>query len=75
MTMFHPVGEASQSRIAVFGGYVSLSILLTMMLKYMDSYEPSKALWNPNSLLGKILNKVMLVYPSRFNHSVVLGFK
>ena len=58
-----------------YRGFVSLSILLTMMLKYLDAYERLKALFNPDSILGKTLNKIMLIYPSRFNHCVVLGFK
>jgi 2-polyprenyl-3-methyl-5-hydroxy-6-metoxy-1,4-benzoquinol methylase len=58
-----------------YRGYVSLSILVTMMLKYLDAYGRAKALSNPDSILGKILNKVTLAYPSRFNHCVVLGFK
>lgn len=58
-----------------YRGFVSLSILLTMMLKYLDAYEQLKALFNPDSILGKVLNKIMLIYPSRLNHCVVLGFK
>jgi 2-polyprenyl-3-methyl-5-hydroxy-6-metoxy-1,4-benzoquinol methylase len=58
-----------------YRGYVSLSILLTMMLKYLDAYERLKALFNPDSILGKILNKIVLIYSSRLNHCVVLGFK
>jgi len=58
-----------------YRGFVSLSILLTMMLKYLDVYEQLKTLFNPDYILGKVLNKIMLIYPSRFNHCVVLGFK
>jgi 2-polyprenyl-3-methyl-5-hydroxy-6-metoxy-1,4-benzoquinol methylase len=58
-----------------YRGFVSLSILLTMMLKYIDAYEQLKALFSPNYILGKILNKIMLIYSSRLNHCVVLGFK
>jgi len=58
-----------------YRGFVSLSILLTMTLKYLDAYERLKALFNPDSILGKTLNKIMLIYPSRLNHCVVLGFK
>jgi 2-polyprenyl-3-methyl-5-hydroxy-6-metoxy-1,4-benzoquinol methylase len=58
-----------------YRGFVSLSILLTMTLKYMGAYERLKALFNPDSILGKVLNKIMLIYPSRLNHCVVLGFK
>jgi 2-polyprenyl-3-methyl-5-hydroxy-6-metoxy-1,4-benzoquinol methylase len=58
-----------------YRGFVSLSILLTMMLKYLDIYERLKVLFKPDSILGKILNKIMLVYSSGLNHCVVLGFK
>jgi 2-polyprenyl-3-methyl-5-hydroxy-6-metoxy-1,4-benzoquinol methylase len=58
-----------------YRGFVSLSILLTMTLKYLDAYERLKALFNPDHILGKMLNRVMLIYSSRLNHCVVLGFK
>jgi len=58
-----------------YRGFVSLSILLTMTLKYLDAYEQFKALFNPDSILSNILNRIMLIYPSKFNHCVVLGFK
>ena len=58
-----------------YRGFVSLSILLTMTLKYLGAYERLKALLNPDSILGKILNRIMLIYSSRLNHCVVLGFK
>jgi len=58
-----------------YRGFLSLSILITMMLKYLDAYERLKALFNPDSISGKVMNKIVLIYPSRFNHCVVLGFK
>jgi 2-polyprenyl-3-methyl-5-hydroxy-6-metoxy-1,4-benzoquinol methylase len=58
-----------------YRGFVSLSILLTMTLKYLDAYERLKVLFNPDHILGKMLNKIMLIYPSGLNHCVVLGFK
>jgi 2-polyprenyl-3-methyl-5-hydroxy-6-metoxy-1,4-benzoquinol methylase len=60
---------------ASYKGFISLSILLTMMLKYVNGYERWRFLFNEGSILGKILNKIMLIYPSKFNHCVVLGFK
>jgi 2-polyprenyl-3-methyl-5-hydroxy-6-metoxy-1,4-benzoquinol methylase len=60
---------------ASYKGFISLSILLTMMLKYIDAYERLKGLFNAGSISGKILNKVMLIYPSGFNHCVVLAYK
>jgi len=58
-----------------YRGFLSLSILITMMLKYLDAYERLKALFNPDSISGKVMSKIMLIYPSRLNHCVVLGFK
>jgi hypothetical protein len=46
-----------------------------MMLKYVNAYERLKILVNPDSILGKTLNRVMLIYSSRLNHCTVLGFK
>jgi 2-polyprenyl-3-methyl-5-hydroxy-6-metoxy-1,4-benzoquinol methylase len=60
---------------ASYRGFVSLSILVTMFLKYLDIYEQSKFLLNSHSPLGKIMNKMMLMYPSSINHCVVLGSK
>jgi len=60
---------------ASYRGFVSLSILLTMVLKYLGVYEQLKALLNPDYILGKILNKIMIIYSSKLNHCVVLGFK
>ncbi len=58
-----------------FKGFVSLSILLTMTLKYLDAYDRVKALFNPESISGKIMNKIMLAYSSKLNFSTVIGFK
>jgi 2-polyprenyl-3-methyl-5-hydroxy-6-metoxy-1,4-benzoquinol methylase len=68
-------GEFKNISSVSYRGFLSLSILLTMMLKYLDVYGQLKALFNPDSILGKVLNKIMLIYPSGFNHCVVLGFK
>jgi 2-polyprenyl-3-methyl-5-hydroxy-6-metoxy-1,4-benzoquinol methylase len=72
--ILHNAGYRNTSAVS-YRGFVSLSILLTMMLKYLDTYERLKALFNPDSLIGKLLNKIMLVYPSSINHCVILGFK
>jgi len=58
-----------------YRGFVSLSILLTMTLRYLDAYERVKALFNPDHILGKIMDKIMLVYSSKLNYSTVIGFK
>ena len=68
-TGFRDISSASHR------GFVSLSILVTMMLKYLSVYEQSKSLPDPASPLGNIMDKMMFVYPSGLNHCVVLGFK
>ena len=58
-----------------FRGFVSLSILLAMMLRYLDAYEGVRFLFNPDSVSGKMMNKIMLGYSSRLNFATVVGFK
>jgi len=58
-----------------YKGFVSVSILLTMLLKYLNIYERSKPLLNSGSPLGRGMDKMMLAYPSGVNHCVVVGFK
>jgi len=72
--ILHNAGFKKMSSVS-YRGFVSLSILLTMMLKYVNAYERLKVLFNPDSILGKMLNRVMLIYSSRLNHCTVLGFK
>jgi len=58
-----------------FRGFVSVSILLAMMLRYLDAYERVRFLFSPDSVSGKIMNRMMLGYSSRFNFATVIGFK
>ena len=58
-----------------FRGFVSLSIVLAMVLRYLDAYERVRFLFNPDSVWCKIMNKMMLGYSSRFNFATVIGFK
>jgi 2-polyprenyl-3-methyl-5-hydroxy-6-metoxy-1,4-benzoquinol methylase len=72
--ILHNAGFKKMSSVS-YRGFVSLSILLTMTLKYVNAYERLNVLFNPDSILGKMLNRVMLIYSSRLNHCTVLGFK
>jgi len=72
--ILHNAGFKKMSSVS-YRGFVSLSILLTMILKYMNAYERLNGLFNPDSILAKVLNRVMLVYSSKLNHCTVLGFK
>ncbi|MFW6118468.1 MAG: class I SAM-dependent methyltransferase [Chloroflexota bacterium] len=72
--ILHNAGFKKMSSVS-YRGFVSLSILLTMMLKYVNAYERLNGLFNPDSILAKMLNRVMLIYSSKLNHCTVLGFK
>jgi len=54
---------------------INLSMLLIPILKYLGVYEPLKALFYPGSILAKIMGKIKLIYPSRLDNCVMLGFK
>ena len=58
-----------------FRGFVSLSVLLAMTLRYLNAYEPVGFLFSPHSASGKMMNKIMLAYSSRLNFATVIGFK
>jgi len=54
---------------------ISLLMLLIPILKYLKLHEPLKALFYPSSILGRIMNKMMVVYPSRLDNCAMIGFK
>jgi 2-polyprenyl-3-methyl-5-hydroxy-6-metoxy-1,4-benzoquinol methylase len=55
--------------------YISLSMLIIPLLKHLKMYERTKGLFHPSSTSGKIMNKLILVYPSRLDNCTVIGFK
>jgi len=54
---------------------ISLLYLFIPILKYLKLYEKVKTSLLPDSVLGRIMNKLMLVYPSKLNYSAVIAFK
>jgi len=54
---------------------INLLMLLIPMLKYLKIYEPLKALFHPSTISGKIMNKLVLPYPSRLDNCTMTGFK
>ena len=54
---------------------ISLLMLLLPVLKYLKLYELSKDLFYTSSILGKVLNKIMLTYSSKLDNCTVIGFK
>ena len=55
--------------------FISLLYLFIPILKYLKLYEKVKTSLLPDSVLGRIMNKIMLVYPSKLNYSAVIAFK
>jgi 2-polyprenyl-3-methyl-5-hydroxy-6-metoxy-1,4-benzoquinol methylase len=55
--------------------YINLSMLVIPLLKHLKMYERAKGLFHPSSTSGKIMNKLILVYPSRLDNCTVIGFK
>jgi len=54
---------------------ISLLMLFLPILKYLKLYEPLKDLFHPSSMLGKVMNKMMLAYSSKLDNCTVIGFK
>jgi 2-polyprenyl-3-methyl-5-hydroxy-6-metoxy-1,4-benzoquinol methylase len=55
--------------------YISLSMLVIPLLKHSKIYERAKGVFHHKSTSGKIMNKLILVYPSRLDNCTVIGFK
>jgi 2-polyprenyl-3-methyl-5-hydroxy-6-metoxy-1,4-benzoquinol methylase len=55
--------------------YISLAMLVIPLLKHLQVYERAKTLFHPSSTSGRIMNKLILVYPSRLDNCTVIGFK
>ena len=54
---------------------ISLLMLFIPILRYLRLYKPLRNLFSLNSSLGKIMNKIVLPYPSRLDYCTVIGFK
>ena len=54
---------------------MSLSVLLAMLIRYLDAYERVKFWFSPDSISGRILNSIVLAYSSELNFATVIGFK
>jgi len=54
---------------------ISLSMLLIPVLKYLRIYEPLKSIFDPSSILGKVMDKIRFLYPSKLDNCIMIGFK
>jgi len=54
---------------------ISLLMLLIPILKHLKVYKSLEALFHPSSIVGRIMNKIILIYPARFDNCITVGFK
>lgn len=54
---------------------ISLSMLIIPILRHLKVYEHVKDLFHNGSVLGKIVNDVTFIYPSRLDNCTMIGFK
>lgn len=54
---------------------ISLLYLVIPILRYLKLYGRVKTSLHPKSTLGKIMDKIIVVFPSKLNYSTVIAFK
>ncbi|MCD6599390.1 MAG: class I SAM-dependent methyltransferase [Dehalococcoidia bacterium] len=54
---------------------ISLLMLLIPILRYLKVYESLRASLHPGSIMGRTLNRIILIYPARFDNCITVGFK
>jgi 2-polyprenyl-3-methyl-5-hydroxy-6-metoxy-1,4-benzoquinol methylase len=74
MTILRRIGFKNMSSVS-YRESISLLMLFIPILKYLKLYEPLKNLFHPSSVLGKVMDRMMLAYPSKLDNCTVIGFK
>lgn len=76
-TLTNIVGNAGFKDISAVSYKESISLLMLFIpiLKYSRLYKPLRNLFSLNSSLGRIMNKIVLPYPSTLDYCTVIGFK
>ena len=54
---------------------ISLLMLFIPILKHLKVYKPLEVLFYPSSIMGRIMNRIVLTYPARLDNCTVVGFK
>ncbi len=54
---------------------ISLLMLVIPLLKWFKAHKQVRVLLQPGSTRGRIMNNITLLYPSRLDNCVVIGFK
>jgi len=55
--------------------FISLLMLFIPLLKHLKLYKPLKVLFYPSSIIGRVMDKMVLIYPSGLDNCTVIGFK
>jgi 2-polyprenyl-3-methyl-5-hydroxy-6-metoxy-1,4-benzoquinol methylase len=76
-TLMSILGNAGFRNIssASYKECISLLMLFIPILRHLKLYEPLRNSFSLNSTLGKIMNKIVLKYPSTLDACTVIGFK
>jgi 2-polyprenyl-3-methyl-5-hydroxy-6-metoxy-1,4-benzoquinol methylase len=76
-TLTNIVGNAGFKDISAvsYKESVSLLMLFIPLLKYLRLYKPLGNSFSLSSSLGRIMNKIVLTYPSTLDYCTVIGFK
>ena len=74
MSILKNIGFKNMSSVS-YRESISLLMLFIPLLKYLKLYKPLKDLFHPSSILGKVMHKMMLAYPSKLDNCTVIGFK
>ena len=76
-TLTNSIKNAGFKNISSVSYKESLSLLMVFIptLKYLRLYKPLRNLFSLNSNLGRIMNKILLPYPSTLDYCTVIGFK
>jgi len=74
MNTFQNAGFKNISSVS-YRETISLLVLIIPILRQLKLYNPQNTLSYPGAFLGKVMNKLMLVYPSALDNCTVIGFK
>jgi 2-polyprenyl-3-methyl-5-hydroxy-6-metoxy-1,4-benzoquinol methylase len=76
-TLADMVGRAGFRNVfaADYREYISLSMLVIPVLKYLRMYGRTEGFFRPGSALGGIMNRLKFAYPSSWDNCTVIGFK
>lgn len=73
-TMLGSAGFRNISRVS-YRESISLLMLFVPVLRYLRLYDALKGLFCPDSLMGRVMNRIVIPYPSRLDNCTMIGVK